>query len=190
MTPSSSGPGRRQFLQGIAAGAGAVWLSAAPDLLRATARVASRTALDDPYRVLRPAEVAALDMLTELIIPTDDTPGARTARVVRFLDRALNDFAAGELPLFRQGLVDLDRMARQRFGQEGFTALSPGAQVELLRSLESSGSPFFESLRNATLTGMFANPEYGGNDEKSGWNLLGFEDRFAWGPPFGDYDRE
>ncbi len=190
MTPSTPGPGRRQFLQGIAAGAGAVWLSAAPELLRATARAASCGAVNDPYRVLSSPEVAALDLLTELILPTDDTPGARTAQVVRFLDHALAGFAASDLPLFRQGLTDLDRLAGQRFGQGSFTALSPGAQVELLQSLETAGAPFFESLRTATLTGMFANPEYGGNHGKSGWTLIGFEDRFAWGPPFGDYDRE
>jgi gluconate 2-dehydrogenase gamma chain len=190
MTPSHPGPGRRQFLQSIAAGAGAVWLSAAPDLLRASARAASQRGVDDPYRVLRAPEVAALDVLTELILPTDDTPGARTAQVVRFLDHALAEFAASELPLFRQGLVDVDQTARHRYGLDGFTALPPEAQVELLQSLETSGAPFFESLRTATLTGMFANPEYGGNYQKSGWSLIGFEDRFAWGPPFGEYDRE
>jgi hypothetical protein len=35
---------------------------------------------------------------------------------------------------------------------------------------------------------MFADPAYGGNSDKVGWKLIGFEDRFAWQPPFGEYD--
>jgi hypothetical protein len=37
---------------------------------------------------------------------------------------------------------------------------------------------------------MFANPEYGGNRDKIGWKMIGFDDRFSWGPPFGWYDRD
>jgi hypothetical protein len=39
------------------------------------------------------------------------------------------------------------------------------------------------------MMGMFSNPSYGGNHQKSGWKMIGFEDRFAWSPPFGYYDR-
>ena len=42
----------------------------------------------------------------------------------------------------------------------------------------------------ATAAGMFANPEYGGNRDKIGWKLLGFDDRFFWQQPFGYYDRD
>ena len=37
---------------------------------------------------------------------------------------------------------------------------------------------------------MLANPEYGGNSDKIGWKLIGFDDRFSWGAPFGWYDRD
>jgi hypothetical protein len=37
---------------------------------------------------------------------------------------------------------------------------------------------------------MFASPSYGGNRNLVGWKLLGFDDRFAWQPPFGYYDRD
>ena len=49
---------------------------------------------------------------------------------------------------------------------------------------------FFDSVRSATLTGMFSNPSYGGNTDKIGWQLIGFDDRFVWQPPFGSYDAE
>ena len=35
---------------------------------------------------------------------------------------------------------------------------------------------------------MFADPSWGGNREKSGWKLLGFDDRAIWQSPFGFYD--
>ena len=40
------------------------------------------------------------------------------------------------------------------------------------------------------LTGVFAVSEYGGNAGKVGWKLIGFEDRYAWQPPFGYYDSD
>jgi hypothetical protein len=35
---------------------------------------------------------------------------------------------------------------------------------------------------------MFAMPSWGGNRERAGWALLGFDNRHAWQPPFGYYD--
>jgi gluconate 2-dehydrogenase gamma chain len=178
---------RRQFLSAL--GAGAVWLSAAPSLLRAAGRAATAAGPDDPWRVLTPEEAEALDAITEQILPTDDTPGAREAQVVRFLDNSLATFAADDLPLFRGGLGQLAAdVARRHPDARSFAALPGVEQVEMLRQLEAAQSPFFEAVLVATITGMFANPEYGGNHDKAGWKLIGFEDRFAWGPPFGDYD--
>ena len=31
--------------------------------------------------------------------------------------------------------------------------------------------------------------KYGGNANKSGWKLVGFDDKFSWAAPFGWYDR-
>jgi hypothetical protein len=39
------------------------------------------------------------------------------------------------------------------------------------------------------MLGMFSHPMHGGNFNKVGWNLIGFEDRYSWTPPFGYYDR-
>ena len=40
------------------------------------------------------------------------------------------------------------------------------------------------------LIGMFAHPDHGGNYDGAGWKLLGFEPRYVWQPPFGEYDAE
>ena len=139
--------------------------------------------------MLTPEEADSLAAIAAQIIPTDDTPGAREAQVVRFLDLSLAGFARDQLPLYRQGVAQLDAQARRLDATAtSYAALSSEKQGELLRSLESASSPFFESVLAATITGMFANPQYGGNHDKIGWRLIGFEDRFAWGPPFGEYD--
>ena len=58
----------------------------------------------------------------------------------------------------------------------------------LAKELEDGA--FFGLIRNLTVQGMFAHPDRGGNRDKVGWRILGFEDRFAWQPPFGHYDAE
>jgi hypothetical protein len=38
--------------------------------------------------------------------------------------------------------------------------------------------------------GAFAAPARGGNRDKAGWAMLGYDDRMAWQPPFGFYDAQ
>jgi|KBSSwiStaDraftv2_1062776.scaffolds.fasta_scaffold166010_2 gluconate 2-dehydrogenase gamma chain len=130
-----------------------------------------------------------LDALTALIIPTDETPGAREAGAVDFIDHGLGTFAGDQRTLFTQGLADLDARAR-RLGGKAFADLDPAAQLALAGQIDAEKSEFFEAVRTATIAGFLANPEYGGNTGKVGWQLIGFEDQFGWQAPFGDYDRE
>lgn len=182
--------GRRRFLATLSSGAGAAWLAASPELLREVSRAARLSRPEDPWQVLSPAEAVTLDAITAQIFPTTDTPGAREARVVWFIDRSLAAFAAADLPIVRRGVHDIDAVAQRRQpSAQGFADLDPVRQVDVLKAFEAAGSPFFEVVRVATIQGLFANPEYGGNDGKVGWRLIGFEDRFGWQAPFGDYDR-
>jgi gluconate 2-dehydrogenase gamma chain len=174
---------RRDFLSAATTGVGAVWLGAR--VLEA-ARPGPSTGL----RSLTAAQAEALDALTAQIIPTDDTPGAREAGVVRFIDQGLGSFAAEQRALFESGLLDLEIAARAYPGATSFAGLRPEQQVEIMQGMEAQRSQFFEAVLAATMAGMFANPEYGGNANKVGWKLIGFEDRFAWQPPFGYYDQE
>jgi gluconate 2-dehydrogenase gamma chain len=179
---------RRGFL-GTLTGAGAVWLTADPSLVQAALRDLARNP-SGALASLTAIEARALDALTAQILPTDDLPGAREAGIVRFIDRALAGFAQQQLSLYQNGLRDLDAESRRLHPQsKNFADLEGTHQIELMRAMEAAGSPFFETVRVATMTGMFADPSYGGNTGKVGWRLLGFEDRFIWQPPFGDYDR-
>ena len=54
---------------------------------------------------------------------------------------------------------------------------------------QAHGGEFNGGFWFPTMSGMFANPSYGGNDNKVGWKLVGFDDKFSWQAPFGYYDR-
>jgi gluconate 2-dehydrogenase gamma chain len=177
---------RRFFVKGVAGSAALVWLQGLGTLRPLSWNGAS----GNGYRVLSASQAATLEAMTAQIIPTDDTPGAREARVVNFIDNGLARFAADQRPVFERGLAALDAEVRSRFpGAGGFATLEPATQVELMIGVDQRDPEFFESVRVATIAGMFADPKYGGNFEKTGWKLIGFDDRFGWAPPFGDYDR-
>lgn len=59
-------------------------------------------------------------------------------------------------------------------------------QMTVMRAIESE--PYFGLVRYLTVVGMFSHPSYGGNRDRMGWKLIGFDDRHAWLPPFGYYD--
>ncbi len=179
---------RRGFL-GALGGATAVWLSAPwPDLLAAAAHPDPDQ--PTPLQTLTQGEATELEAVAAQIIPTDDTPGAREARVIGFIDRALATFAKSERPVITKGLAELRRdVARRHPGATSFAALGGPDQIAILKALDAAKSPFFEAVRVATITGLLANPSYGGNFGKVGWKLIGFDDRFSWLPPYGYYDR-
>lgn len=184
-------PSRRAFLaSGGALAAG--WLGSDPRALLA-ALTASREAaagIPTPLEILTELQAADLDAMAALIIPSDDDlPGAREARVVVFIDRSLGTFAAGQKDSMLEGLDDLNGLAAERWPGAGrFAELSDERQLELLHEIE--GGPFFGQVRTSVVFGTFAHPDHGGNHEGAGWELLGFEPRYVWRPPFGEYDAE
>lgn len=184
---------RRSFIATVGGSVAAVWLTAKASDLLASGQVAARAAKETPpppFQVLTADQAAELDAATSLIIPTDETPGAHEARVVYFIDKSLTGFAKDQKPIFVKGVADLKaRAAKAKKGATSFASLSTAQQIEILTALEKDKkSHFFNALRSATIVGMFANPEYGGNYDKAGWKMIGFDDRFSWAAPFGWYD--
>ncbi len=168
---------RREFVGVVAATIAATWIAGSAGGELGAAGVLNRSQLRD------------LDAITALIIPADDIGGAHEARVVDFIDRALGSFAADQRSLFDSGLADLNaRVAHLQPGASSFADLPADEGIALLRQLEEEGSVFFEAVRVATITGYLADPSYGGNAGKVGWEAIGFEDRPAWTAPFGWYD--
>jgi gluconate 2-dehydrogenase gamma chain len=180
---------RRSFLVNSAAGLSSVWLAAHwPAILEAD-EVAQQAAAGQPVKLLffTEAQAAEVDAMASQIIPTDDTPGAHEARVVYFIDHGLTTFLKDSQPAYTQGLKDLQAKTQELFpGASRFSALTGPQQIQVLTAIERT--PFFTTVRNHTITGMFASPKHGGNYNKVGWELIGFEDTLNFKPPFGYYD--
>ncbi len=187
---------RRDFLSQLPlTGVGAVWLAAAVSCAKDAEQATEPPALPHdagaPARVLKvltPEQFQVVEAITARIIPSGDSPGAREAGVVWFIDWALSDVAADQRPVFDAGLATLAAdVAAAHPGAASFAALTDAQQDALLRAREST--PFFETMRFSTIAGMFALPKYGGNAEYIGWALVGQEHVWEHRPPFGWYDR-
>jgi gluconate 2-dehydrogenase gamma chain len=197
---------RRRFLSHGLAGISATWLAAHwPGVVSAAehARKLARSPANAKFEFFSPDEGAQVDSMAARIIPTDDTPGAREAGVVYFIDRALATFAADDQEPFRKGISELQVRVQEMFpGSKKFPALTPEQQDEVLRSFDqhpSSGRPFrpnaqahsfFQLLRGYTITGFLVDPEAGGNRDAVGWKLIGREEAHSFQPPFGYYDED
>ena len=184
--------GRRDFIAVSCTAIASAWLAADPNELRASLAHAARALAAAPassWEFLTPDQAADVDAIVAQIIPTDDLPGAREAGAVHFVDHSLATWARGQRDSFVQGLDELNREAGHRWpGTSRFAALPLGRQIELLHAVEQT--PFFKTMRFLTIAGTFANPSWGGNHDRIGWRMLGFEDRFVWQPPFGEYDAD
>ena len=178
----------------IKSGAGitSAWLMThLPEIVAAQehAHLVAQSEAPSKFEFFTQEQAVEVEAIAAQIIPTDDTPGAREARVIYFIDRALATFAAEERPALVEGLKQLQKKTRKLFGKaKRFSELTSEQQITVLKGIEKSA--FFELVRTMTILGMFSNPEYGGNYNQIGWKLIGFEDQFFFKSPFGFYDRD
>jgi hypothetical protein len=182
---------RREFVEAMAAGLASVLGAARWAELSAASSLAAAVPNTAPYEFLSEEQARLLDVITSHIVPTDDTPGAREARVVRFIDHAFATFFKDFRKDFTDTLTAFNDFAA-RFRPDGapFLALSHSEQIAALRDLERLEPDVFGPLRDLTMTGMFSHPEHGGNYQRIGWKLIGYVDQYSWAPPFGYYDRD
>ena len=183
---------RRQFLFGSASGLSSAWLALRwPAILAAQAHAQHAAESDKPaaFEFFSPEEAVEIEAVSAQIIPTDDAPGAREARVVYFIDRVLTTFDRDKQPTYKQGLKDLQHKTLEMFPNANrFSSLTPAQQIQLLTAIEKT--EFFELVRVHTIMGYLSRPEYGGNKDQVGWKLIGFEEKMMFAPPFGYYDSE
>jgi gluconate 2-dehydrogenase gamma chain len=186
---------RREFLLQSAVGAGSVWLAAGwPEVLAAQQHAHQTMRAVDagaPAKLefLTPAQAADVEAIASLIIPTTDTPGAREAGVVYFIDRALRTFAADQQKPFADVLALVDGKRKELFpAAADFASLTAAQQTYILTAIEKT--PAFDKLRFFTVAGFFGNPEDGGNRDMAGWKLIGFDNAPTHTPPFGYYDAQ
>ncbi len=136
-------------------------------------------------------EAEDLEAVAAQIIPSDETPGAREAGVIHFIDTAVSEGMAFRpmFDLLKSGLNQLDINTRARDASPLRFALADDAsQIELLEGMEET--PFFGVATTLTKLGFLVHPKYGGNRDKLAWKMIGYEDLHSWQPPFGFYDAQ
>lgn len=107
-------------------------------------------------------EYAMVERLTDIIIPSDATPGAKEAGVAEFIDFMVASDPEAQYP-FRTGLAWLNAHSERKQGNE-FVELTLEQQTSLLEPLgfkdrahagEEDGQVFFGLIREYTVTGFY-----------------------------------
>jgi gluconate 2-dehydrogenase gamma chain len=131
------------------------------------------TFTDDEFEVV----AAAVDR----IIPKDGDPGALDANVPEYIDRMLQTPELHKMREdFVEGLGHLNKRARSMFAGRTFTTLKADEKDDVLRGYKDSApdsgeAHFYELLVTLTLEGFLGDPTYGGNRNRVGWALVGFD---------------
>lgn len=108
-------------------------------------------------------DFACIERLTELIIPSDETPGAREAGVAEFVDFMVGHDTEQQQPM-RTGLAWLQEHSNRRCAHP-FLELSAAQQVALLEPLayvanyrdgEEAGQEFFRRVKELTAMGFYS----------------------------------
>src|SRR5213596_2817922 len=102
-------------------------------------------------------------VLSELIIPTTDTPGAKAAKVNEFVDLMLSEEGEDRKTDFIRGLSWTDKKSNELFGTN-FKDATPEQQNALLVTLSSGkntaledqiGVEFFNTIKRYTIDGYY-----------------------------------
>jgi gluconate 2-dehydrogenase gamma chain len=116
-----------------------------------------------PPTFFNPPQYAAVTELASLIIPTDETPGAREAKVNEYIDMIVSEGSPSLKKLYRDGLEWLDKTSHLRHGKV-FVELSNEQQVEILTEMSQIKNPsannqlqarFFKAIKEATIDGFY-----------------------------------
>jgi gluconate 2-dehydrogenase gamma chain len=199
---------RRGFLINAGGSLGLAWLTANwPATLAASARARLAALATGPvkFNFLSEEQAVEVSAIASRIIPSDDSPGAKEAGAVYFIDNCLATIAAEQQPVYRNGLAEFQEDIRNMFpGIDKFSAASWQQQDEFLRAVDvppevtgrrqrysKSSADFFETIRTHTVAAFLIDPEseYAGNHSGVGWKLIGREPAHSFQPPFGFYDK-
>ena len=120
------------------------------------------------------SEIELLDSLTEVILPSDDhSPGAKAAKVARYIDVTVADGTPESQQRWRSGLETVSELARNRF-QRDFTECDAVQQDEIVAEISGNeGNPrspaerFFALAKRATINGYYTSQV--GIDEELGY---------------------
>ena len=168
----------------------ATWLALHWPAIAAAAHHADEVPAGTPvaFRTFSAADAADVDAIAAQIIPTGTTAGAHEAHVVYFIDQAFATFFAERAEWYKQGLKNFRSSFQAGHTGSPFAAAARADQIAYLQTIDSG--EFFQTTRLLTVLGLVASPKYGGNYQKIGWKIMGFDDQHVFQPPFGFYDRD
>ena len=100
-------------------------------------------------RTLNPHQNATVTLISELIIPATDTPGATGAKVNEFIDMLLTDwFDAPDKNSFLEGLAHVDAHSRKRFAKD-FVSCTSEQQLQLMKQFDDEAMVFVRTNKDA-----------------------------------------
>jgi len=114
-------------------------------------------------RVFDAHQNETVTVLSELIIPQTETPGAKAAKVNEFIDWVLKEGDERDRKQFLKGLAWIDGRSQELFGTD-FAAAAPDQQAALLTIVASPknkafedqvGVDFFKAIKALTITGYY-----------------------------------
>ena len=139
-----------------------------------------------PLINLTARETEILAAMVDRLIPSDELGiGALEADTLGYIDRTLSEAASDSIEAYRTGLTALDRYSEYARGAR-FIELSEQDQDSVLIDLQTDGtddadvgfagssSSFFDMVKSHTWQGTFGDPQYGGNRDFAGWDLIDY----------------
>lgn len=103
-------------------------------------------------------------VLSDIIIPATDTPGAKAANVNRYIDLIITDGVEAQRTQFYDGLGWLDNTATKTYGKT-FVACTREQQIAIvkngLESEDATGTPAFLRFAKAMIARIYYNTEIG-----------------------------
>ena len=121
-----------------------------------------------PYvpRFFKSDEFRTVEILTEIILPTDEQPGAKEAKVANYIDFLVYSAAEFKPSMQKEwisGLATLSEISRKKFGS-AFANLSSAQREELLTEMslperepnrKHPGFQFYSLLKDTTIEAFF-----------------------------------
>lgn len=154
----------RRELLGLVGLAAPLLTGLAPADLHAVALRARRRATEAPRTdVFDAHQRATVDQISELIMPATDTPGARAAGVIGFIEVIVGEYYNGdERTAFLRGLADADARCQALFAKSLLectepqqTAVLTGMDAESRAMPRGAAQHFFSRIKGLTLYGYY-----------------------------------
>ena len=147
------------------------WLPSSKISAASHAHMSSRYQGEDsvtPYvpRFFNSQEFLNIEIMTEMVIPRDDKPGAKDARVADYIDFLVFSAAEFEPAMqtdWKDGLALLEQLSQKEFGN-AFAAISDEQRNRLLTLMslpetdskaQHEGFAFFRLVKDATVDGFY-----------------------------------